>query len=84
MVALTVVKRNLTVQLDEETVRKARILAARRATSISRLVGDEIARLVTEDDAYRRARRIALGHLERGFRLGGGPLPARDSLHDRS
>lgn len=76
-------KRNLTVQLDEETVRKARILAARRSTSVSRLVGEEITRLVTEDDAYQRARQVALGHLERGFHLGGGPLPGRESLHDR-
>jgi predicted transcriptional regulator len=76
-------RRNLTVQLDEDTVRKARVLAARRSTSVSRLVGDEIARLVAEDDAYQRARRAALGHLERGFHLGGGPLPARESLYAR-
>jgi predicted transcriptional regulator len=76
-------RRNLTVQLDEETVHKARILAARRSTSVSRLVGDEIARLVAEDDAYQRARRVALGHLERGFHLGGGGLPSRESLHAR-
>lgn len=79
---LSTMKRNLTVQLDEETVRKARILAARRSTSVSRLVGDEIARLVSEDDAYQRAHRVALDHLEKGFHLGGGPLPERDSLHD--
>jgi len=76
-------RRNLTVQLDEETVQKARVLAARRSTSISRLVGDEIARLIAEDDDYQRARRIALGHLERALHLGGGPLPDRDSLHAR-
>ena len=76
-------KRNLTVQLDEETVSKARVLAARRSTSISKLVAQEIGRLVGEDDAYQRANEIALAHLSQGFHLGGGPLPDRDSIHER-
>jgi hypothetical protein len=76
-------KRNLTVQLDEETVAKARVLAARRSTSVSKLVAEEIDKLVGEDDVYQRARAIALRHLSRGFHLGGGALPDRDALHDR-
>ncbi len=72
-------KRNLTVQLDEETVSKARVLAARRSTSISKLVAQEIGRLVGEDDAYQRAKEIALAQLRQGFHLGGRPLPDRDS-----
>jgi len=76
-------KRNLTVQLDEETVAKAKVLATRRSTSVSKLVAHEIQRLVGEDDAYRRARIAALAHLNRGFRLGGGALPDRNALHDR-
>lgn len=76
-------KRNLTVQLDEDTVRHAKVLAARRSTSVSRLVAEEITRLVNEDTAYRRAHEVAAVHLRKGFRLGGGRLPSRDSLHDR-
>jgi hypothetical protein len=76
-------KRNLTVQLDQETVEKARVLAARRSTSVSRLVSNEIQRLVDEDDAYQRASATALAHLGRGFPMGGGRLPDRDSLHER-
>ena len=76
-------KRNLTVQLDVETVAKARVLAARRSTSISKLVAHEIQRLVGEDDAYRRARDVALGHLRRDLHLGGDDLPDREALHDR-
>jgi hypothetical protein len=77
------VKRNLTLQLEEETVRKAKSLAARRATSVSRLIADEIDRLVAQDDTYRGAHQTALAQLERGFHLGGGSLPSRDSLHER-
>lgn len=71
------------MQLDETTIDKARVLAARRSTSVSRLVAEEIARLVADDDRYRRARDAALRHLDRGFRMGGGPLPVRESLHER-
>jgi cytosine/adenosine deaminase-related metal-dependent hydrolase len=75
--------RNLTLHLDDETVYKAKVLAARRATSLSRLVSDEIERLVDEDEAYQQARQTALEQLKQGFRLGGGAQPDRESLHDR-
>ncbi len=75
--------RNLTVHLDESTIVKAKVLAARRSTSVSKLVSSEIERLVDEDDAYRQARLTALDQLARGFHLGGGTPPSRDSLHER-
>ena len=61
--------RSLTVRLDEGTIRKAKVVAARRSTSVSRLVTDEIDRLVREDEAYEQARIEALG---------GGWSPAPD------
>lgn len=76
-------KRNLTVQLDEETIAKARVLAARRSTSVSKLVTQEIEKLVGQDDAYKRAKAVALEHLRKGFHLGGDALPDRDALHER-
>jgi hypothetical protein len=76
-------KRNLTVQLDESVIRKARLLAGKRATSVSRLVADEIGRLVDGDDEYVRAQGAALAQLEHPFHLGGGTLPTRESLHER-
>lgn len=76
-------KRNLTIQLDEETVRKARLLAAKREKSVSRLVADEIRRLVREDTEYQKAKATAFAQLERGFDLGANDLSDRDSLHDR-
>jgi hypothetical protein len=35
-------RQNLTVQLDRETIRKAKILAAKRGTSVSALVAAQI------------------------------------------
>lgn len=77
-------KRNLTVELDAETIRKARVLAAQRDTSISRLVASEIERLVGDADAYELARAHALVLLEHGYDMGSkGALPSRDELHER-
>ena len=77
-------QRNLTVRLDEATIRKAKVVAAKRDTSVSRLVADEIARLVREDDAYEQARVEALADLESGFDLGSeGTLPPREVAYDR-
>ena len=36
-------KTNLTLQLDEEVIRRARIVAAKRGTSVSALVARELA-----------------------------------------
>lgn len=76
-------KRNLTVQLDAEVVKKAKILAAERSTSISHLVAHEIEGLVGRRDAYEEAKRRALATLETGFHMGSAPLPSREELHAR-
>jgi len=75
-------RQNLTVQLDRDTIRKAKVLAARRGTSVSALVAAQIQESVRAEDAYEAARRSALELLERGFHLGGMRL-SRDELHER-
>jgi len=75
-------KQNLTIQLDRETIRKAKILAARRGTSVGALVAAQIQESVQAEDAYETSRRHALELLDRGFHLGGG-RPNRDALHER-
>lgn len=76
-------KQNLTISITPETVRKAKILAARRATSISRLLADEIEALVAAEDQYERAERVALALLAEDFYLGGRIGATRDELHER-
>ena len=76
-------KRNLTIQLDEKVVQSARVIAARRAMSISRMVASEIEALVRNDESYQRAAVAARAHLQKGFHLGGGPPPQRETLYDR-
>jgi predicted transcriptional regulator len=74
---------NLTIRLDRRTLRKAKVLAAKQNTSISRLVAECIGKLVGEDDAYEQAQRQAIAFLERGFHLGGKIESTRDQWHDR-
>jgi hypothetical protein len=75
-------RQNVTIQLDKDLIRKARIVAAKRGTSVSGLLASELKRLVGDDDAYETARRSALEFLERGFHFGGERV-SRDELHER-
>ena len=74
---------NLTVRLSRQTIHKARVLAAKRATSISNLISEQIERLVGDDDEYDRAMRSALERMDRGFHLGGDNRIDREALHER-
>jgi hypothetical protein len=74
---------NLTLEIDDALLREARVLAARRGISLSRLAAEKLAELVREDRGYEAARRRAVKRLERGFALDWGPPVSRDQLHER-
>ncbi len=76
-------RQNITLSLEKDILSKARVLAARRDTSISGLLTQQIEALVGEDEAYERAHRDARKLLEKGFRLGGERMISRDALHER-
>ena len=76
--------RNITLTLDEETVREARVLAAQRGLSVSAFLRVELAGLVERQRGYAKARDSAMARLRRGHALGGGKLPSREELHDRA
>lgn len=75
-------KQNLTVQLDRDTIRRAKVLAAKRGTSVSAFIASQIREAVESDAAYEAAQRSALEWLEEGFRMGGRRLD-REALHER-
>lgn len=50
-------KQNVTVQLDRETIRKAKVIAAHRGTSMSQLLAGTIAGLVREEEKYAKPER---------------------------
>ena len=69
--------------MDRQTIRKAKIVAARRDTSISGLLAQQIELLVGEEEAYERAESQALALLAEGFHLGGKGSVGRERLHER-
>jgi hypothetical protein len=77
------IKQNVTISLDQQIIRKAKIIAARRSTSISGLLAHQIEMLVGEEEAYARAERQAMALLDKGFHLGGLIRESRDQLHER-
>jgi hypothetical protein len=52
-------KQNITISLDWELIRKVRVVAAHRGTSVSKLLASELARTTEEADIYDRARLVA-------------------------
>ena len=76
-------KQNVTVSLTRQTLRKAKILAARRGSSISGLLAEQIDILVGEEEAYERAKRQASALLDQGFHMGGVIRSSRDEWHER-
>jgi len=75
-------KQNITLTLDRDLLRKARVMAAERGTSISRLLADELSRMIADADRYAAAKDQALQALGTGHHLGGRPA-SRDGLHER-
>lgn len=75
-------KRNLTLQLEEELLSRARVLAARRGTSISGLVARELEEIVDHDARYEEARRRALRELSGAIDRGGRRWK-REDLYER-
>ena len=76
-------KTNITLRVDADLVRDARILAAQRDTSVSGLVAEQLELLVRRDRAYEEARRRAVARLETGYDLGWTPPTSRDELYER-
>jgi hypothetical protein len=76
-------KTNVTLKLDSELLREAKVLAAEEGRSISALLTDRLEALVRERKDYDRARRRAVARVRDGLDLGWTPPRSRDELHER-
>jgi hypothetical protein len=76
-------KANVTLRLDADLLREARVLAARQGISVSRLLSGRLEQIVRRDKAYEAARRRALARLKKGYDLQWTPPASRDELHER-
>lgn len=76
-------KTNVTLKLDADLLREARVLAAEQGSSISALLTERLESMIRERKAFDRARRRALARLREGLDLQWKPPKSRDELHER-
>ncbi len=74
--------RRITVALDEEIARWASVEAARKDTSVSRLLGAILKERMLHSDGYERAMRRALAR--KAFPKTEGRYLSREEVHDRA
>jgi hypothetical protein len=76
-------KSNITLKIEDELLREARVLAAEEDTSISALLAARLEQAVRERSGYDQARRSAVARLRTGFDLQWIPTRTRGELHER-
>ena len=74
--------KNVTVTMEDHVADWARMEAARRNTSVSRLIGELLAEKMRHDDAYERAMREVLEFKSMG--TSSTPYMGRDEANDRA
>jgi post-segregation antitoxin (ccd killing protein) len=75
--------KNITVSVDEETYRRARVKAAEQDTSVSALVKRFLAEFAQDESDADRLRREERELRARIKRFRAGDRLSRDQLHDR-
>ncbi len=76
--------KNITVSLDDDTYRRARIIAAERDTSISALVKEFLVMLGAGENQVERLKREERALRERITSFRASDQQSRDELHDRA
>lgn len=75
--------KNVTITLDEEVARWARIRAAERNTSVSRLVGELLRQQMKDEQGYDAAMKRYLSRKPKRLKEREGSYPTREEIHDR-
>ncbi|ABM31626.1 hypothetical protein C8E08_3191 [Paracidovorax citrulli] len=73
--------KNVTVTMDDTVAEWARVEAARRGTSVSRMLGEWLAEKMRQEDAYAQAQREALAFESWG--ASSRPYLTRPELQER-
>ena len=75
--------KNVTITLKEEVARWARIKAAERNTSVSRLLGEILQERMREEEDYLLAMEQYLAQRPQPLKKAGQRYPRRVELHER-
>ena len=76
--------KNITITVDEQVARWARVWAAQQNTSVSRFVGDLLRQRMVEDEDYELAMRRYSRRKPVELKASSGSYPERDELHART
>ncbi|MDO9131138.1 MAG: hypothetical protein Q7U34_14855 [Anaerolineales bacterium] len=74
---------NITLSLPKPVLRRVKILAVQRQSSVSRLLTQAVEKMLEEETEYESARKRQTANLEKGFNLGFRKPANRDELHER-
>ena len=75
--------KNVTITLDEEVAHWARIHAAEKDTSVSRMVSQLLREKMLSEDNYQISMEYYLSQQPRVLKKKGDRYPEREELHDR-
>jgi hypothetical protein len=73
----------VTLSIRKELIKKIKVVAARKDTSISKMMADLLETMVQNEDRYEAAKRSALQNLRKKMRLGGKITWKREDLYVR-
>ena len=76
-------KQNITLSIEKSLIKKSKIIAAQRETSVSKMLSDELEKLIQSTEQYELSKRKALANLKKGFHFGGKITVSRGALHGR-
>ena len=75
--------KNVTITLENDVAKWARIWAAKRDTSVSRLLGNLLKEQMKQEQGYELAMHQYLSHSPKALKKPEGRYPDRASLHER-
>jgi len=79
----SIMKTNVTLKLDADLLREARVMAAEEGRSLSALLADRLEAMIRDRKAFDKARRRALARLREGLDLQWTAPKGREELHER-
>lgn len=75
--------KNVTITLEEDVLRWAKVTAAQQDTSVSRFLGEELRRKMLKEKEYERGKRRFQGRSTKPLKAVEESYPLRDALYDR-
>jgi hypothetical protein len=77
-------KAKVTLTIDVDQLRKARLAAARKGLTVSALIEKQLEQIAPKHQRYARARKSAITRLKTGFDLNWNAAVSRTDLHKRT